>query len=118
MEFNQSSFSSELYDYLMQTSHLFNLDVDANRELPLTQPPSAHSSITSGSCPGTPEMRRRQEEAMRRLASQVQKHSQVVGMLVPCEHQGGKVNKNLYKYPIRTWRKDSLSWKNNFIIKN
>uniref|UniRef100_A0A4W2E7L2 Tetratricopeptide repeat, ankyrin repeat and coiled-coil containing 2 n=1 Tax=Bos indicus x Bos taurus TaxID=30522 RepID=A0A4W2E7L2_BOBOX len=46
-------------------------DVDANRELPLTQPPSAHSSITSGSCPGTPEMRRRQEEAMRRLASQV-----------------------------------------------
>lgn len=45
--------------------------VDANRELPLTQPPSAHSSITSGSCPGTPEMRRRQEETMRRLASQV-----------------------------------------------
>ncbi|XP_014644634.1 PREDICTED: protein TANC2 isoform X3 [Ceratotherium simum simum] len=45
--------------------------VDANRELSLTQPPSAHSSITSGSCPGTPEMRRRQEEAMRRLASQV-----------------------------------------------
>ncbi|XP_067573158.1 protein TANC2 isoform X10 [Pseudorca crassidens] len=45
--------------------------MDANRELPLTQPPSAHSSITSGSCPGTPEMRRRQEEAMRRLASQV-----------------------------------------------
>ncbi|XP_047688266.1 protein TANC2 isoform X6 [Prionailurus viverrinus] len=45
--------------------------VDANRELPLTQPPSAHSSIPSGSCPGTPEMRRRQEEAMRRLASQV-----------------------------------------------
>ncbi|XP_067397096.1 protein TANC2 isoform X9 [Emydura macquarii macquarii] len=45
--------------------------VDANRELPLTQPPSAHSSITGGSCPGTPEMRRRQEEVMRRLASQV-----------------------------------------------
>ncbi|XP_031541437.1 protein TANC2 isoform X4 [Vicugna pacos] len=45
--------------------------LDANRELPLTQPPSAHSSITSGSCPGTPEMRRWQEEAMRRLASQV-----------------------------------------------
>uniref|UniRef100_A0A8C9EII0 Tetratricopeptide repeat, ankyrin repeat and coiled-coil containing 2 n=1 Tax=Pavo cristatus TaxID=9049 RepID=A0A8C9EII0_PAVCR len=49
----------------------FETDVDANRELPLTQPPSAHSSIASGSCPGTPEMRRRQEEAMRRLASQV-----------------------------------------------
>uniref|UniRef100_A0A452RJ03 Protein TANC1 n=1 Tax=Ursus americanus TaxID=9643 RepID=A0A452RJ03_URSAM len=31
----------------------------------------SHSSIPSGSCPGTPEMRRRQEEAMRRLASQV-----------------------------------------------
>ncbi|XP_060111800.1 protein TANC2 isoform X3 [Heteronotia binoei] len=47
--------------------------VDANRELPLAQPPppSAHSSLTSGSCPGTPEMRRRQEEAMRRLAAQV-----------------------------------------------
>lgn len=45
--------------------------VDANRELPLIQAPSAHSSIASGSCPGTPEMRRRQEEAMRRLASQV-----------------------------------------------
>ncbi|XP_075767737.1 protein TANC2 isoform X5 [Pelodiscus sinensis] len=45
--------------------------VDANRELSLNQPPSAHSSITSGSCPGTPEMRRRQEEVMRRLAAQV-----------------------------------------------
>nr|XP_056719316.1 protein TANC2 isoform X2 [Euleptes europaea] len=45
--------------------------VDASREPPLTQQPSAHSSITSGSCPGTPEMRRRQEEAMRRLAAQV-----------------------------------------------
>lgn len=52
----------------------FETDVDANRELPLTQPPSAHSSIASGSCPGTPEMRRRQEEAMRRLASQVWQH--------------------------------------------
>ncbi|KFW80610.1 Protein TANC2, partial [Manacus vitellinus] len=51
--------------------HSVLADVDANRELPLTQPPSAHPSITSGSCPGTPEMRRRQEEAMRRLASQV-----------------------------------------------
>lgn len=49
-------------------------DVDASRELPLAQPPAAHAAITSGSCPGTPEMRRRQEEAMRRLASQVQKH--------------------------------------------
>ncbi|XP_029428247.1 protein TANC2 isoform X2 [Rhinatrema bivittatum] len=46
-------------------------DVDGSRELPLAQQAQAHTSITSGSCPGTPEMRRRQEEAMRRLASQV-----------------------------------------------
>ncbi|XP_029428248.1 protein TANC2 isoform X3 [Rhinatrema bivittatum] len=45
--------------------------VDGSRELPLAQQAQAHTSITSGSCPGTPEMRRRQEEAMRRLASQV-----------------------------------------------
>uniref|UniRef100_A0A7N6BQQ4 Tetratricopeptide repeat, ankyrin repeat and coiled-coil containing 2 n=1 Tax=Anabas testudineus TaxID=64144 RepID=A0A7N6BQQ4_ANATE len=30
-----------------------------------------HGTLGGGSCPGTPEMRRRQEEAMRRLASQV-----------------------------------------------
>ncbi|KAM4692362.1 protein TANC2 isoform 3-T3 [Rhinophrynus dorsalis] len=42
---------------------------DANREL--TQPGQTHSGISSGSCPGTPEMRRRQEEAMRRIAAQV-----------------------------------------------
>ncbi|XP_060719855.1 protein TANC2 isoform X2 [Tachysurus vachellii] len=39
--------------------------------LPLTQPQPNHSTLGGGSCPGTPEMRRRQEEAMRRLASQV-----------------------------------------------
>ncbi|XP_056285820.1 protein TANC2 isoform X2 [Pseudoliparis swirei] len=39
--------------------------------LPLTQPQPTHSTLGGGSCPGTPEMRRRQEEAMRRLASQV-----------------------------------------------
>ncbi|XP_066530010.1 protein TANC2-like [Hoplias malabaricus] len=40
--------------------------------LPLTQPHSAHGTLVGGSsCPGTPEMRRRQEEALRRLASQV-----------------------------------------------
>lgn len=50
---------------------IYIADVDANRELTLTQQPSTHPSITSGSCPGTPEMRRRQEEAMRRLAAQV-----------------------------------------------
>ncbi|CAB1341864.1 unnamed protein product [Coregonus sp. 'balchen'] len=36
--------------------------------LPLTQ--HSHGTL-GGSCPGTPEMRRRQEEALRRLASQV-----------------------------------------------
>uniref|UniRef100_A0A8C7F5T9 Tetratricopeptide repeat, ankyrin repeat and coiled-coil containing 2 n=1 Tax=Oncorhynchus kisutch TaxID=8019 RepID=A0A8C7F5T9_ONCKI len=38
--------------------------------LPLTQPQHSHGTL-GGSCPGTPEMRRRQEEALRRLASQV-----------------------------------------------
>uniref|UniRef100_A0A4W3HTZ5 Tetratricopeptide repeat, ankyrin repeat and coiled-coil containing 2 n=1 Tax=Callorhinchus milii TaxID=7868 RepID=A0A4W3HTZ5_CALMI len=42
-----------------------------SRDLPLTQPPQTHPSITSGSCPSTPELRRRQEEAMKRLAAQV-----------------------------------------------
>ncbi|TRZ02768.1 hypothetical protein DNTS_017677 [Danionella cerebrum] len=37
-------------------------------QIPLSQP---QPSPAGGSCPGTPEMRRRQEEAMRRLASQV-----------------------------------------------
>lgn len=40
--------------------------------LPLSQPQSAHGTLVGGSsCPGTPEMRRRQEEALRRLAAQV-----------------------------------------------
>ncbi|XP_016343590.1 protein TANC2-like isoform X1 [Sinocyclocheilus anshuiensis] len=39
--------------------------------IPLTQPQTSHGTLGGGSCPGTPEMRRRQEEAMRRLASQV-----------------------------------------------
>ncbi|XP_052399159.1 protein TANC2 isoform X1 [Carassius gibelio] len=40
--------------------------------LPSSQPQSAHGTLVGGSsCPGTPEMRRRQEEALRRLASQV-----------------------------------------------
>uniref|UniRef100_A0AAY4E1U1 Tetratricopeptide repeat, ankyrin repeat and coiled-coil containing 2a n=1 Tax=Denticeps clupeoides TaxID=299321 RepID=A0AAY4E1U1_9TELE len=39
--------------------------------LPLNQPHSAHGTMVGGSCPGTPEMRRRQEEALRRLSSQV-----------------------------------------------
>ncbi|XP_026133246.1 protein TANC2-like isoform X2 [Carassius auratus] len=40
-------------------------------DIPLTQPQTSHGALGGGSCPGTPEMRRRQEEAMRRLASQV-----------------------------------------------
>ncbi|TRY96476.1 hypothetical protein DNTS_031529 [Danionella cerebrum] len=40
--------------------------------LPLSQPPSAHGTLVGGSsCPGTPEMRRRQEETLRRIAAQV-----------------------------------------------
>uniref|UniRef100_A0AAY4CPP0 Protein TANC2 n=1 Tax=Denticeps clupeoides TaxID=299321 RepID=A0AAY4CPP0_9TELE len=39
--------------------------------LPLSQSQPTHGTLGGGSCPGTPEMRRRQEEAMRRLASQV-----------------------------------------------
>ncbi|XP_077316254.1 protein TANC2 isoform X2 [Lithobates pipiens] len=42
---------------------------EANREI--AQPGQTHTGISSGSCPGTPEMRRRQEESMRRIAAQV-----------------------------------------------
>src|SRR4029434_1755176 len=47
-----------------------SLSVDGEG-LSLSQPQSAHGTLGGGSCPGTPEMRRRQEEALRRLASQV-----------------------------------------------
>ncbi|KAJ8379019.1 hypothetical protein AAFF_G00231880 [Aldrovandia affinis] len=40
-------------------------------DLPLSQSQPSHGTLGGGSCPGTPEMRRRQEEAMRRLAAQV-----------------------------------------------
>ncbi|KAJ8284474.1 hypothetical protein COCON_G00033240 [Conger conger] len=39
--------------------------------LPLSQSQPSHGTLGGGSCPGTPEMRRRQEEAMRRLAAKV-----------------------------------------------
>ncbi|XP_029110103.1 protein TANC2-like isoform X1 [Scleropages formosus] len=39
--------------------------------LPLSQAQPAPGTLGRGSCPGTPEMRKRQEEIMRRLASQV-----------------------------------------------
>ncbi|XP_017279949.1 protein TANC1 isoform X5 [Kryptolebias marmoratus] len=46
-------------------------------ELPLSQPPqptppsSATNTLSTSSCPGTPEMQRRREEAVKRLASKV-----------------------------------------------
>lgn len=58
---------------LRLTANLFStVDVESSRDLPLTQPSQGHPSISSGSCPSTPELRRRQEEAMKRLATQVQ----------------------------------------------
>lgn len=54
----------------------FLLDGDT---LPLSQPQSAHGTLVSGSsCPGTPEMRRRQEEVLRRLASQVPTNTNIM----------------------------------------
>lgn len=46
-------------------------------ELPLTQPPqptppsSATNTLRSSSCPGTPDLQRRREEAVKRLAAKV-----------------------------------------------
>ncbi|XP_061649051.1 protein TANC1 isoform X3 [Phyllopteryx taeniolatus] len=51
--------------------------VGSNSELPLSQPPqptppsSATNTLRTNSCPGTPEMQRRREEAVKRLASKV-----------------------------------------------
>lgn len=54
------------------TSHACHVFLSDGDTLPLSQPQSAHGTLAGGSsCPGTPEMRRRQEEALRRLASQV-----------------------------------------------
>ncbi|MEQ2216753.1 hypothetical protein XENOCAPTIV_021724, partial [Xenoophorus captivus] len=53
--------------------------VGQGTELPLSQPPqptppsSATNTLSSNSCPGTPEMQRRREEAVKRLASKVAK---------------------------------------------
>uniref|UniRef100_A0A4W3HPW2 Tetratricopeptide repeat, ankyrin repeat and coiled-coil containing 1 n=1 Tax=Callorhinchus milii TaxID=7868 RepID=A0A4W3HPW2_CALMI len=49
---------------------------DCHQELPLSQPPQTSSpfntnTLSSGSCPGTPELQRRREEAVKRLAAQV-----------------------------------------------
>lgn len=55
--------------FWQRSCHVFLSDGDT---LPLSQPQSAHGTLVGGSsCPGTPEMRRRQEETLRRLASQV-----------------------------------------------
>uniref|UniRef100_A0A8D0A003 Tetratricopeptide repeat, ankyrin repeat and coiled-coil containing 1 n=1 Tax=Sander lucioperca TaxID=283035 RepID=A0A8D0A003_SANLU len=49
----------------------------SNTELPLSQPPqptppaSATNTLRTNSCPGTPEMQRRREEAVKRLAAKV-----------------------------------------------
>ncbi|XP_061697711.1 protein TANC1 isoform X2 [Syngnathoides biaculeatus] len=51
--------------------------VGSSSELPLTQPPqptppsSATNTLRTNSCPGTPEMQRRREEAVKRLAAKV-----------------------------------------------
>ncbi|KAL4636218.1 protein TANC1 isoform X1 [Arapaima gigas] len=50
---------------------------DSGAELPLsqlpqpTQPTSASNTLRGGSCPGTPEVQRRREEAVKRLATKV-----------------------------------------------
>lgn len=50
----------------------------SSTELLLTQPPqptppsSAANTLKTSSCPGTPEMQRRREESVRRLATKVQ----------------------------------------------
>lgn len=54
-------------------------------ELPLSQPPqptppsSAANTLRTSSCPGTPEMQRRKEEAVKRLAAKVQLPREVTG---------------------------------------
>lgn len=51
--------------------------VGQSTELPLSQPPqptppsSATNTLRTNSCPGTPEMQRRREEAVKRLAAKV-----------------------------------------------
>ncbi|XP_064421532.1 protein TANC2 isoform X2 [Latimeria chalumnae] len=66
-----SCHSTRMRQIASDSPHASPKHVDGSRELSLSQPSQTHSSITSGSCPGTPEMRRRQDEAMRKLASQV-----------------------------------------------
>lgn len=61
------------------TSHACHVFLSDGDTLPLSQPQSAHGTLVGGSsCPGTPEMRRRQEEALRRLASQVPTNTNII----------------------------------------
>lgn len=61
------------------TSHACHAFLSDGDTMPLSQPQSAHGTLVGGSsCPGTPEMRRRQEEVLRRLASQVPTHTNII----------------------------------------
>ncbi|XP_041057733.1 protein TANC1 isoform X1 [Carcharodon carcharias] len=59
------------------SSSVFSKNTNLHQELPLSQPPQTsspfHSTNTSsnGSFPGTPELQRRREEALKKLAAQV-----------------------------------------------
>ncbi|XP_067843522.1 protein TANC1 isoform X2 [Heptranchias perlo] len=56
---------------------IFSKSADLHQELPLSQPPQISSpfhstnTLISGSYPGTPELQRQREEALKRLATQV-----------------------------------------------
>ncbi len=63
------------------TSHACHAFLSDGDTLPLSQPQSAHGTLVGGSsCPGTPEMRRRQEEVLRRLASQVPTNTNIISL--------------------------------------
>ncbi|XP_072417958.1 protein TANC2-like isoform X1 [Chiloscyllium punctatum] len=66
-----SCHGSRMRQIASDSPHASPKHAEGSRDLPLTQPPQAHPSLASGSCPSTPELRRRQEEAMKRLATQV-----------------------------------------------
>ncbi len=64
------------------TSHACHAFLSDGDTLPLSQPQSAHGTLVGGSsCPGTPEMRRRQEEVLRRLASQVPTNTNIISQI-------------------------------------
>ncbi|KAI2666464.1 Protein TANC2 [Labeo rohita] len=70
--FGKTAIISRLVALSCHGNRMRQITSDNGDTLPLSQPQSAHGTLVSGSsCPGTPEMRRRQEEVLRRLASQV-----------------------------------------------